>query len=295
MKKATRLVLGLLIVSITVPMLYASSQFVGSIVQPVSITGTPSITVTGSTVSVQNVGGTTLGVSATSLPLPTGAATSALQTTEIGYLAVLGSSVPVNVLNNVSVTGSTVSLQASGTNLTANGSGALNVNVTNSQSVSGSTVQVTGLNGGAVAVSAASLPLPTGAATSALQPGYGSAGTPSANVVTVQGITGGTALPVTSSPSASTTVTKANVSATTTSAQLLAASSTRLGVECTSLCTNTDYVYLNINSASAAANTDYPLSPCSSWVPPVGMIPTGAIQVIANSGTQVVRCVSYTP
>lgn len=45
-------------------------------------------------------------------------------------------------------------------------------------------------------VSAASLPLPTGAATAAKQPAIGTAGAPSADVLTVQGSAAGTALPV---------------------------------------------------------------------------------------------------
>ena len=45
-------------------------------------------------------------------------------------------------------------------------------------------------------VSAASLPLPTGAATAAKQPALGTAGTPSADVITVQGVTSMTALKV---------------------------------------------------------------------------------------------------
>jgi hypothetical protein len=45
-------------------------------------------------------------------------------------------------------------------------------------------------------VSAASLPLPSGAATAAKQPALGTAGTASADVITVQGIAGGTAQPI---------------------------------------------------------------------------------------------------
>src|SRR6185437_13159894 len=45
-------------------------------------------------------------------------------------------------------------------------------------------------------VSAASLPLPTGAATAAKQPALGTAGTPSADVITVQGAASMTALKV---------------------------------------------------------------------------------------------------
>ena len=48
-------------------------------------------------------------------------------------------------------------------------------------------------------VSAASLPLPTGAATSAKQPALGTAGTPSTDVITVQGNASGTAIPISAS------------------------------------------------------------------------------------------------
>jgi hypothetical protein len=48
-------------------------------------------------------------------------------------------------------------------------------------------------------VSAAALPLPTGAATAAKQPALGTAGTPSADVISVQGVAGGTAQPVSGS------------------------------------------------------------------------------------------------
>jgi hypothetical protein len=56
----------------------------------------------------------------------------------------------------------------------------LNVNVTNTS----------------VAISAVSLPLPSGAATAAKQPALGTAGTPSPDVLTVQGISGGEPLSV---------------------------------------------------------------------------------------------------
>lgn len=52
-------------------------------------------------------------------------------------------------------------------------------------------------------VSAASLPLPTGAATAAKQPALGTAGSPSSDVLTVQGASGATALPTTQTPSTS--------------------------------------------------------------------------------------------
>ena len=63
-------------------------------------------------------------------------------------------------------------------------------------SISG-TVPVTGTFWQATQpVSAATLPLPTGAATSANQPNFGVAGTPATNVLTVQGSPSGTAQPI---------------------------------------------------------------------------------------------------
>ena len=56
---------------------------------------------------------------------------------------------------------------------------------------------VQGVAGGtALPISAASLPLPSGAATAAKQPAIGTAGTPSADVISVQGVAGGTPQPV---------------------------------------------------------------------------------------------------
>ncbi len=67
-------------------------------------------------------------------------------------------------------------------------------------------------------VSAASLPLPTGAATAAKQPALGTAGTPSADVLSVQGVASGTPIPV-SSPAVGT-----DGSATPASSTLIGAS-----------------------------------------------------------------------
>ena len=47
-----------------------------------------------------------------------------------------------------------------------------------------------------ITISASTLPLPTGAATAAKQPAFGVAGTPSADVITVQGVSGGEPLSV---------------------------------------------------------------------------------------------------
>ena len=63
--------------------------------------------------------------------------------------------------------------------------------------------RVANLLAGTLTVSAASLPLPSGAATAAKQPALGTAGTPSTDVLTVQGASSGTALATTQTPSTS--------------------------------------------------------------------------------------------
>lgn len=98
-------------------------------------------------------------VSAASLPLPTGAATAAGQFAK-GTAGTAASEVQ------------TVQGIASMTPLLVNGSGVTQP------------------------VSASALPLPTGAATSAKQPALGTAGSPSTDVITVQGHASGTALKV---------------------------------------------------------------------------------------------------
>jgi hypothetical protein len=78
-----------------------------------------------------------------------------------------------------------------GSQAIGNVSDALKVNLTNSS------VATTGTYWQATQpVSASALPLPTGAATVAKQPALGTAGTPSADVITVQGVTSMTALKV---------------------------------------------------------------------------------------------------
>lgn len=115
-----------------------------------------------------------LSVSAASLPLPTGAATAALQTTGNTSLSSIDGKIPA-------------SLTVTSTRLLVDGSGV-------TQPVSGTVTADAGT--GTFAVSAASLPLPTGAATAAKQPALGTAGAASADVITVQGIASMTALKV---------------------------------------------------------------------------------------------------
>lgn len=98
----------------------------------------------------------TLAISASSLPLPSGAATSANQSTANTSLSSIDGKLPALVSSRVPVDPSGVTSP----------------------------------------VSVASLPLPSGAATAAKQPALGTAGTASADVLTVQGITSMTPLKV---------------------------------------------------------------------------------------------------
>jgi hypothetical protein len=127
---------------------------------------------------------TTQPVSAVSLPLPTGAATSAAQTTGNSSLSSIDGK--VTACNTGAVTVSSSALP-SGAATAANQS-------TGNASLSSIDGKVTACNTGAVTVSSSALP--SGAATAAKQPALGTAGTPSADVVTVQGATSMTPLKV---------------------------------------------------------------------------------------------------
>lgn len=110
-------------------------------------------------------------ISAAALPLPSGAATAALQTqpgVDIGDVTV-----------NNAAGAAAVNIQDGGNSITVDGTVTANA------------------GSGTFAVSAASLPLPSGASTSAKQPALGTAGTPSSDVLTVQGAASMTALLVT--------------------------------------------------------------------------------------------------
>lgn len=126
-------------------------------------------------------------ISATALPLPSGAATAAKQpalgtagTASADVITIQG----VASMTPVKVDGSGVTQPVSGT-VTANaGSGTF--------AISGTVTANAG--SGTFAISAAALPLPSGASTSAKQPALGTAGSASADVITIQGVTGMTAV-----------------------------------------------------------------------------------------------------
>ena len=101
--------------------------------------------------------------------------------------------------------------------------------------------------------SAAALPLPTGAATSALQPSLGTAGTPSSNVITVQGIANGKVLPTaTSNGIGADTAFPGSVSTSGTSLGSLPAGATGLVIHIPIGASVTLYV-ASAQAASAAA------------------------------------------
>lgn len=153
---------------------------------PVSLASVPTHAVTLTSTTLTG----TSAISAASLPLPSGASTSAKQpalgtagAASADVLTVQG----IASMTALKVDGSAVTQPVSGT-LTCNaGSGTL--------AVSGPLTD-TQLRANAVPISASSLPLPSGAATAAKQPALGTAGSASADVLSVQGVASMTALKV---------------------------------------------------------------------------------------------------
>lgn len=127
----------------------------------------------GGTISVDDGGGS-LTVDASSLPLPTGASTGAKQDTANTSLASIDTKLPASPAAEHTTAGSPSSARLS--------DGAAFYKATTPSDTQ--------------PISAAALPLPSGASTSAKQPALGTAGTPSVDVVTIQGITSATAVKV---------------------------------------------------------------------------------------------------
>jgi len=130
-------------------------------------------------------------ISALTLPLPGGAATEARQTTGNMSLASIDSKLPALASGRMPVD--------IGTSIEVSNDSGNPLPISGDVSISGTAtpLPVSGTFWQAIQpVSAAALPLPNGAATSAKQAALGTAGTPSADVLTVQGASGGTALSV---------------------------------------------------------------------------------------------------
>lgn len=127
-------------------------------------------------------------------PLPvtiSGVATASNQATANAHLATLAGAVSGTEVQVDVLTMPTVTIQDGGGTITVDGS----VSISGSVAVTGPLTD-TQLRASAVPVSAASLPLPSGAATAAKQPALGTAGTASTDVLTVQGIASMTPLKV---------------------------------------------------------------------------------------------------
>jgi hypothetical protein len=138
-----------------------------------------------------NAGTGTFAISAATLPLPSGASTSAKQPA-LGTAGTASSDV-LTVQGIASMT----ALKVDGSAVTQPVSGTVAVTGTfwqATQPVSGTVTANAGT--GTFAISAAALPLPSGAATSAKQPALGTAGSASSDVLTVQGVASMTALKV---------------------------------------------------------------------------------------------------
>lgn len=105
-------------------------------------------------------------------------------------------------------------------------------------------------------VSAASLPLPSGAATAAKQPALGTAGTPSADVITVQGAASGTALPTAVASVAPPSAVFADVKNVTTAGVRVALGSSQAlkrGVLMTARLSNTGSIYVGAAATVSSA------------------------------------------
>lgn len=138
---------------------------------------------------------TAVPVSLASSPLPMDAATATKQDSQTTHLATLAGAVSGTEVQVDVVTMPTVTIQDGGGSITVDGTVAVSgsVVVTNAgtfavQAAQSGAWNVTNISG--------TISLPTGAATAAKQPALGTAGTASADVITVQGIASMTALKV---------------------------------------------------------------------------------------------------
>lgn len=164
--------------------------------QPVSIAGT--VTVSGTVAATQSGTWNITNISGT-ISLPTGASTSALQTTGNTSLSSIDSN--IDILAAVAQTADTSSGGAHGfpalfirKDSPANGA-SVDGYYDYPQMSAGRIWTSTVITSGSVSVSSSALP--TGASTAAKQPALGTAGTASSDVITIQGITSMTPLLVT--------------------------------------------------------------------------------------------------
>jgi hypothetical protein len=243
--------------------------------------------------------GTALPVSASSLPLPTGAA----QETG-GHLAGID-----NVQGTqadtawTSGSGSVIALLKA---IVGKLAGTITTSISGSVGVTGTFFQTT------QPVSATSLPLPTGAATAAKQPALGTAGTPSTDVISVQGATSMTALKVDGSgvtqPVSGTVTVNAGTNLNTSALAL------ETGGNLASIKADTDNLALAQGSTTSGQKGNLGLGAVTTAAPtyttaqsaPLSLDTTGALRVnvtaggagggaVTNAGTFAVQNTAATP
>jgi hypothetical protein len=134
---------------------------------------------------------------------------------------------------------------------------------------------------------------PTAANLNATIVGLGTAGTPSGGIVSVQGVAGGTTIPVsgTFTPNKSSTGTISSVAASATSVSLLASNASRVGASFYNDSTNQLYIALSASSASTTVFT-IKIMPNSYFDLPVDY--TGVINGVWNGVVGSVRVTEFT-
>lgn len=145
-------------------------------------------------------------------------------------------------------------------------------------------------SGVAQPVSAASLPLPSGAATAAKQPALGTAGAASADVITVQGAASGTALAVDPSAAKRGTLTDRSTTVTAggTAQQLMATNSSRKYLFIRNPITATERLWINFTTTAVADSPSIALDPGDAFVMESGFVSTEAISVLgATTGHKI--------
>lgn len=132
-------------------------------------------------------------------------------------------------------------------------------------------------------VSVSTLPLPSGASTAAKQPSLGTAGSPSTDVITMQGITNGTPFHVVVDKP-TTAFTETAVSVGTSSTTLLSANSSRTYLQIINDSTSTVYVSIS-GGGTAVLNAGTRLNASGGSGVWDNMCPKGAIAAISGSSS----------
>lgn len=139
----------------------------------------------------------------------------------------------------------------------------------------------TQLRASAVPVSAASLPLPTGAATAAKQPALGTAGTPSTDVISIQGVASGTVVPVVQSPSGALTDRSGTLTAGGVAQNAMPANATRRYLLLRNPLSATEPLWYDLTATAVAASPSIRLDAGDSFVMESGFVSNQALSVFA--------------